>query len=138
MNLSSITQGNDNDVPAPGNEFAQFAAGCFWGVELAFQRLPGVTQTEVGYAQGITHNPSYEDVCSETTGHAEVVRVQYDPKGCTFESLLDLFWSRHDPTTLNRQVRCTILVGFSQKSNFDLLEIGEVVKVQTFFLVLVF
>ncbi|KAL0752188.1 hypothetical protein Bca101_034191 [Brassica carinata] len=102
---SPIAQGSDDDSPAPGNHFAQFAAGCFWGVELAFQRLPGVTQTEVGYTQGITHNPSYEDVCSETTRHAEVVRVQYDPKGCTFESLLDLFWSRHDPTTLNRQVQ---------------------------------
>ncbi|CAN7004967.1 unnamed protein product [Brassica rapa subsp. trilocularis] len=99
----SITQGNDNDAPAPGNEFAQFAAGCFWGVELAFQRVPGVTHTEVGYTQGFLHNPSYEDVCTNTTNHAEVVRVQYDPKECNFEFLLDVFWSRHDPTTLNRQ-----------------------------------
>ncbi|KAF8051719.1 hypothetical protein N665_1676s0001, partial [Sinapis alba] len=59
--------------------------------------------TEVGYSQGFLHNPSYEDVCTNTTNHAEVVRVQYDPKECTFESLLDVFWSRHDPTTLNRQ-----------------------------------
>ncbi|KAF8047023.1 hypothetical protein N665_3255s0001, partial [Sinapis alba] len=103
MNLSHITQGNDNDAPAPGNKFAQFAAGCFWGVELAFQSVPGVTNTEVGYSQGFLHNPSYEDVCTNTTNHAEVVRVQYDPKECTFESLLDVFWSRHDPTTLNRQ-----------------------------------
>ncbi|CAF1696643.1 unnamed protein product [Brassica napus] len=79
MNLSSITQGNDNDVPAPGNEFAQFAAGCFWGVELAFQRVSGVTHTEVGYTQGFLHNPSYEDICTNTTNHAEIVRVQYDP-----------------------------------------------------------
>ncbi|KAL0742831.1 hypothetical protein Bca4012_084344 [Brassica carinata] len=103
MNLSAITQGNDNDAPAVGNEFAQFAAGCFWGVELAFQRVNGVTHTEVGYTQGTLHNPSYDDVCTNTTNHAEVVRVQYDPKECNFESLLDVFWSRHDPTTLNRQ-----------------------------------
>uniref|UniRef100_A0A1J3FRX2 peptide-methionine (S)-S-oxide reductase n=1 Tax=Noccaea caerulescens TaxID=107243 RepID=A0A1J3FRX2_NOCCA len=103
MDPSPIAQGPDDDAPAPGNLFAQFGAGCFWSVELAYQRVPGVTQTEVGYSQGITHNPSYEDVCSSTSNHAEVVRVQYDPKECTFESLLDLFWSKHDPTTLNRQ-----------------------------------
>lgn len=103
MDPSPIAQGPDSDSPAPGNQFAQFAAGCFWGVELAYQRVPGVTKTEAGYSQGITHNPTYEDVCSGTTNHAEVVRVQYDPKECSYEALLDLFWSRHDPTTLNRQ-----------------------------------
>ncbi|VVA10860.1 PREDICTED: peptide methionine sulfoxide reductase [Prunus dulcis] len=100
---SSIPLGPDDDVPAPGQQFAQFGAGCFWGVELAFQRIPGVTKTEVGYTQGFLHNPTYEDVCTGTTKHSEVVRVQYDPKECNFETLLDLFWSRHDPTTLNRQ-----------------------------------
>ncbi|XP_057441180.1 peptide methionine sulfoxide reductase A1-like isoform X2 [Lotus japonicus] len=100
---SSIAQGPDDDIPAPGQQFAQFGAGCFWGVELAFQRVPGVTKTEVGYSQGILHNPSYEDVSSGTTNHAEIVRVQYDPKACGYESLLDVFWARHDPTTLNRQ-----------------------------------
>ncbi|KAK9913959.1 hypothetical protein M0R45_037758 [Rubus argutus] len=100
---AAIAQGPDDDVPAPGQQFAQFGAGCFWGVELAFQRVPGVTKTEVGYSQGLLHNPSYEDVCTGTTSHSEVVRVQYDPKDCSFEALLDLFWSRHDPTTLNRQ-----------------------------------
>ncbi|KAF2573805.1 hypothetical protein F2Q70_00006502, partial [Brassica cretica] len=100
---SPLAQEPDNDVPAPGNQFAEFAAGCFWGVELAYQRIPGVTETEVGYTQGISHNPSYKDVCTNTTNHAEVVRVQYDPNECTYETLLDLFWSRHDPTTLNRQ-----------------------------------
>ena len=118
MNLSAITQGNDNDAPAPGNEFAQFAAGCFWGVELAFQRVSGVTHTEVGYTQGFLHNPSYEDVCTNTTNHAEVVRVQYDPKECNFESLLDVFWSRHDPTTLNRQVHYGFLLTWSKDLNF--------------------
>ncbi|XP_020230564.1 peptide methionine sulfoxide reductase [Cajanus cajan] len=100
---STAARGPDDDIPAPGQQFAQFGAGCFWGVELAFQRASGVTKTEVGYSQGNLHNPSYEDVCSGTTHHSEVVRVQYDPKECSFETLLDVFWSRHDPTTLNRQ-----------------------------------
>ncbi|KAL5728453.1 peptide-methionine (S)-S-oxide reductase [Ranunculus cassubicifolius] len=100
---SSIPQGPDEDIPIPGQQFAQFGAGCFWGVELAFQRVPGVSKTEVGYSQGLVHNPSYNDVCSGTTQHSEVVRVQFDPKECSFENLLDVFWSRHDPTTLNRQ-----------------------------------
>ncbi|CAN6486730.1 unnamed protein product [Victoria cruziana] len=95
--------GADDDAPAAGQQFAQFGAGCFWGVELAFQRAPGVTKTEVGYSQGTLHNPSYNDVCSGMTGHAEVVRVQYDPQECTYESLLGVFWARHDPTTINRQ-----------------------------------
>ncbi|XP_010523272.1 PREDICTED: peptide methionine sulfoxide reductase A1-like [Tarenaya hassleriana] len=103
MDPSPIAQGPDDDSPALGNQFAQFAAGCFWGVELAYQRVSGVTKTEVGYSQGVIHNPAYEDVCSGTSNHAEVVRVQYDPKECSYEALLDLFWSRHDPTTLNRQ-----------------------------------
>ncbi|KAH9607090.1 hypothetical protein KSS87_005019 [Heliosperma pusillum] len=100
---SSKAQGPDDDIPAPGQQFAQFGAGCFWGVELAFQRVPGVSKTEVGYSQGFMDNPSYEDICSGLTNHSEVVRVMYDPKECGYDDLLDLFWSRHDPTTLNRQ-----------------------------------
>lgn len=100
---ASIAQGPDDDVPAPGQLFAQFGAGCFWGVELAFQRIPGVTNTEVGYSQGYVHNPTYEDVCGGNTMHSEVVRVQYNPNECSYDSLLDVFWDRHDPTTLNRQ-----------------------------------
>ncbi|KAJ4706519.1 Peptide methionine sulfoxide reductase [Melia azedarach] len=103
MENSSVAQGPDDDVPAPGQQFAEFGAGCFWGVELAFQRVAGVTKTEVGYSQGFMPNPSYEDVCTGTTNHNEVVRVQYDPKECSFETLLDAFWAKHDPTTLNRQ-----------------------------------
>ncbi|KAL9338257.1 hypothetical protein Peur_070026 [Populus x canadensis] len=99
----TIPQGPDDDLPAPGQQFAQFGAGCFWGVELAFQRVPGVTKTEVGYTQGLLHNPTYEDVCTGTTNHNEVVRVQYDPKECSFDTLIDVLWARHDPTTLNRQ-----------------------------------
>jgi len=82
---------------------ATFAAGCFWGVESAFRRLPGVTGTEVGYTGGATRAPTYEDVCTDRTGHAEVVQVQYDPEKITFEQLLDAFWNCHNPTTLNRQ-----------------------------------
>ncbi|URE03444.1 peptide methionine sulfoxide reductase [Musa troglodytarum] len=100
---SAIAQGPDDDVPATGQEFAQFGAGCFWGVELAFQRVPGVTRTEVGYSQGNLHEPTYEDVCSGTTNNSEIVRVQYDPRGCSYGDLLEVFWARHDPTTVNRQ-----------------------------------
>ena len=82
---------------------ATFGAGCFWGVESAFRKLDGVTATTVGYAGGTTLDPSYEDVCGGQTGHAEVVRVDYDPARVSYDDLLDLFWAIHDPTTLNRQ-----------------------------------
>jgi peptide-methionine (S)-S-oxide reductase len=82
---------------------ATFGAGCFWGVEAAFRQLDGVTKTEVGYEGGTLENPTYEDVCSHTTGHAEVVEVTYDPEQIAYEQLLDVFWAKHDPTQLNRQ-----------------------------------
>jgi peptide-methionine (S)-S-oxide reductase len=82
---------------------ATFGAGCFWGVEAAFRQLDGVTKTEVGYEGGNLENPTYEDVCSQTTGHAEVVEVTYDPERLSYEQLLDVFWRKHDPTQLNRQ-----------------------------------
>lgn len=82
---------------------ATFGAGCFWGVEAAFRKLDGVTATEVGYAGGTTENPTYEDVCSHTTGHAEVVEVTYDPDRIPYEQLLAVFFAEHDPTQLNRQ-----------------------------------
>jgi peptide-methionine (S)-S-oxide reductase len=82
---------------------ATFGAGCFWGVEAAFRQLDGVTRTRVGYSGGRTDNPTYEDVCSHTTGHAEVVEVTYDPEKVSYEQLLDVFWHKHDPTQLNRQ-----------------------------------
>ncbi|XP_030458075.1 peptide methionine sulfoxide reductase-like [Syzygium oleosum] len=94
----------DLDRPgSPGHELAQFGAGCFWGVELAFQRVVGVVKTEVGYSQGHVPDPTYKLVCSETTNHVEVVRVEFDPEVCPYADLLALFWSRHDPSTLNRQ-----------------------------------
>jgi peptide-methionine (S)-S-oxide reductase len=82
---------------------ATFGAGCFWGVEVAFRQVPGVTSTEVGYAGGTLENPSYQDVCTGLTGHAEVVEVEYDPAITSYEQLLEVFWDNHDPTTLNRQ-----------------------------------
>ncbi len=82
---------------------ATFGAGCFWGVEAAFRTLDGVTATEVGYAGGRTDNPSYQEVCYEATGHAEVVQVTYDPETVPYEQLLAVFWAEHDPTQLNRQ-----------------------------------
>ena len=84
-------------------EQATFGAGCFWGVEKAFRRVDGVTATAVGYAGGTFEDPTYEDVCSGKTGHAEVVRLQYDPARVTYEDLLQVFWDIHDPTTLNMQ-----------------------------------
>lgn len=84
-------------------ETATFGAGCFWGVEDAFRRLKGVKDTAVGYTGGTLKNPTYQDVCSDETGHAEVVQVTYDPAEVSYDQLLDVFWSVHNPTTLNRQ-----------------------------------
>jgi peptide-methionine (S)-S-oxide reductase len=82
---------------------ATFGAGCFWGVEHAFRQVPGVTDVAVGYSGGTIENPSYEQVCTDRTGHAEVVQVEYDPEKVGYDRLLDVFWSIHDPTTPNRQ-----------------------------------
>lgn len=82
---------------------ATFGAGCFWGVEASFRQLPGVVDARSGYSGGTTVRPSYEDVCTGTTGHAEVVEVTYDPARISYQQLLDAFWKMHDPTTRNRQ-----------------------------------
>ena len=82
---------------------ATFGAGCFWGVEVAFRQVPGVLNAEAGYEGGSLTNPSYEDVCTGRTGHAEVVEVTFDPARVSFEQLVDVFFTHHDPTTLNRQ-----------------------------------
>lgn len=84
-------------------EKATFGAGCFWGVEVAFRQVPGVVSTAVGYLGGTLPNPTYQDVCSGRTGHAEVVEVTYDPGKVSYDDLLNVFWTNHDPTTLNRQ-----------------------------------
>ena len=85
------------------SEKATFGAGCFWGVEEAFRQLPGVRKTTVGYSGGHTTEPTYRDVCSDTTGHAEVVQVEFDPSVISYEDLLNVFWQVHDPTQVNRQ-----------------------------------
>ncbi len=84
-------------------EKATFGAGCFWGVEAAFRRVPGVISTQVGYMGGTLRNPTYKDVCTDQTRHAEVVEVTYDPAKVFYNQLLKVFWEIHDPTTLNRQ-----------------------------------
>ena len=84
-------------------EKATFGAGCFWGVEQTFREIPGVLEAVSGYLGGTLKNPTYEDVCSKTTGHAEVVEVTFDPARVTYDQLLDAFWKMHNPTTLNRQ-----------------------------------
>lgn len=86
-----------------GTALATFGAGCFWGVESEFRAMKGVTVTWVGYMGGNTKNPTYKDVCSDATGHAEVVQVEYDPNVISYDKLLEVFWSGHNPTTMNRQ-----------------------------------
>jgi len=84
-------------------EKATFGAGCFWGVEYVYRRVPGVVDVEVGYSGGRTKNPSYEQVCSHTTGHAEVAQVTFDPERVSFDQMLEVFWAMHDPTQVDRQ-----------------------------------
>jgi peptide-methionine (S)-S-oxide reductase len=84
-------------------ELTTFGAGCFWGVEVTFRNTPGVKDAIVGYLGGTLANPTYKDVCTGRTGHAEVVQVKYDPAEVSYDKLLDVFWENHDPTTLNRQ-----------------------------------
>jgi peptide-methionine (S)-S-oxide reductase len=86
-----------------GYEQATFGAGCFWGVEYVFRRVPGVVDVQSGYSGGMTPNPTYEQVCSHTTGHAEVTQVTFDPEQVSFDQLLEVFWAMHDPTQVNRQ-----------------------------------
>ncbi len=99
--MTSPTTGRDNESGQQAT--AVFAAGCFWGVEAAFRATDGVLETQVGYTGGHTAEPTYEQVCSDTTGHAEAVRVVYDPAVVSYDQLLGVFWGKHDPTQKNRQ-----------------------------------
>ena len=90
-------------TPRPGNELAAVAGGCFWGVEDVFRQVPGVVATAVGYTGGTTERPTYESVCSHTTGHAETVLIEFDPQKISYGALLTVFFANHDPTTMNRQ-----------------------------------
>jgi peptide methionine sulfoxide reductase msrA/msrB len=103
INSVSLRFAAEPAAAAPGTAVATFGAGCFWGVEAVFRAVPGVTDAACGYAGGTTQNPTYQEVCSDDTGHAEVVEVRYDPAKVSFAQLLTVFFENHDPTTLNRQ-----------------------------------
>src|SRR6187551_1278355 len=94
---------NTKQINMKGLQLATFGSGCFWCTEAVFQQVDGVEKVESGYAGGQVKNPTYKEVCSGLTGHAEVIQVAYDPKKVTYDELLEIFWQTHDPTTLNRQ-----------------------------------
>jgi peptide-methionine (S)-S-oxide reductase len=100
---SETTESGDETTPEASTEKATFGAGCFWQVEAAFQDLPGVVETAVGYEGGDVDNPTYEQVCSGTTGHVEVCQVTFDPSKVSYEDLIEKYLEIHDPTQLNRQ-----------------------------------
>src|SRR5579859_1191053 len=101
--LTAIGQGKIMDNANHGTETATLGGGCFWCTEAEFQMLPGVKSVASGFAGGTTENPTYKEVCTGDTGHAEVIQVEFDPKVVSYEKILETFWEAHDPTTLNRQ-----------------------------------
>lgn len=102
LGFSALAQPT-NSMDTSKTEIADFGGGCFWCMEAVFERLPGVLSVTSGFAGGTTDNPTYEQVCTETTGHAEVTQIVFDPSKISYSQLLDVFWQAHDPTTLNRQ-----------------------------------
>jgi peptide-methionine (S)-S-oxide reductase len=101
--ISALAQTNSKSMTTNKTEIADFGGGCFWCMEAVFERLPGVVSVTSGFAGGTTENPTYEQVCTETTGHAEVTQIEFDPAKISYAKLLEVFWQAHDPTTLNRQ-----------------------------------
>jgi len=101
--ITAMSTAPANAKSASKNEFATFGGGCFWCMEAVFQRVPGVVHSVSGYSGGHTSNPTYEDICSHGSGHAEVIQVEFDPAVVSYEKLLEIFFESHDPTTLNRQ-----------------------------------
>jgi peptide-methionine (S)-S-oxide reductase len=102
LNLPALAQ-PANSMNTNKTEIADIGGGCFWCMEAVFERLPGVISVTSGFAGGTTENPTYEQVCTETTGHAEVTEIEFDPAKISYDKLLEVFWQAHDPTTLNRQ-----------------------------------
>jgi peptide-methionine (S)-S-oxide reductase len=102
LNFSALAQSN-HSMNTNKTEIADFGGGCFWCMEAVFERLPGVISVMSGFAGGTTENPTYQEVCTETTGHAEVTEIEFDPAKISYDKLLEVFWQAHDPTTLNRQ-----------------------------------
>lgn len=102
LTVSALAQ-STNSMSDEKTEIADFGGGCFWCMEAVFERLPGVISVTSGFAGGTTENPTYEQVCTETTGHAEVTEIVFDPAKISYNQLLNVFWQAHDPTTLNRQ-----------------------------------
>ena len=103
LNFSALAQPTNSVSTTDQTEIADLGGGCFWCMEAVFERLPGVVSVTSGFAGGHTENPTYEQVCTETTGHAEVTQIVFDPAKISYDQLLDVFWQAHDPTTLNRQ-----------------------------------
>jgi peptide-methionine (S)-S-oxide reductase len=103
LNFSALAQPTQFMNATNKTEIADFGGGCFWCMEAVFERLPGVVSVTSGFAGGTTENPTYEQVCTETTGHAEVTEIEFDPAKISYAKLLEVFWQAHDPTTLNRQ-----------------------------------
>src|SRR5271170_5614615 len=101
LNFSALAQPAKSMNSANQTEIADFGGGCFWCMEAVFERLPGVVSVTSGFAGGTTENPTYEQVCTETTGHAEVTEVAFDPTKVSYDKILQTFWQAHDPTTLN-------------------------------------
>ena len=102
LNFSALAQ-PAKSMNTNKTEIADFGGGCFWCMEAVFERLPGVISVTSGFAGGTTENPTYQEVCTETTGHAEVTEIEFDPAKISYDKLLEVFWQAHDPTTLNRQ-----------------------------------